>query len=62
MRHDKEQELLAAFRAISDEIDLDYIISITKKRAAAQPVKKPILRLVTGSLAADEGNLRRLFR
>jgi hypothetical protein len=62
MRLDKEQELLAAFRVISDEIDMDYIIAVTKKRAAAQKIRKPVLRLVTCSLPSDEGNLRRLFR
>jgi hypothetical protein len=49
MNNYQEQLLLEAFRNITDQIDREYIIAVTQRRAAARVARKPILRLVVTS-------------
>lgn len=45
-RNSQEMELLTAFHSVYDQVDREYLISVTRKRAEAQKPRKPTLRIV----------------
>jgi hypothetical protein len=62
MQKQQEAALLAAFQYVLDPDEREYILTITRKCAARQAQKKPLLRLVSRAASTDSDDLRSAFR